>query len=330
MYHPSLARPDQLWHASFGQWFTRIQERLEEWLFTTRDSSSLSERIPFHELMFQCLTLRLNRPSPRCPAPTRKMRRKTLQASIALIKEFDTIDRMGKLFMMWHAAFFIVESGVCLLASILTELNFEFNYRSSSHLERQDVTVLICCIRRIPSLLRKMSRRWAEIGPHASALETVSHPILERLEQWSNGAVIWNNNFDALKQKLMLCSVFPPFPSPVESYVDTAEPATSTRVDSLPPPTYGNPLVTGIDHPHFEPTVVPHSSTAGMSIDVDWALPEWNFDPCTEITSDQHGFGVGDESRWDFSGVDYEQILAAMLEGDSDLMLNDVMSSSYC
>ncbi|KIX09034.1 uncharacterized protein Z518_00112 [Rhinocladiella mackenziei CBS 650.93] len=185
MYHPHLARNDQLWKDTFDEWFIGIQNRVDEWLLTTRKS---------------CLTLRLNRPSPRYPTPTRRMQRKTLQSSIALIREFNTIDRMGKLFIIWHAAFFIVESGVCLMASILTELESECTHRGSSYLGNQDVAILICCMKTFPSLLRKLSRRRKQVTPHASALEAVSYLVLEKLEQWSSGDIVWGTDFETLRR----------------------------------------------------------------------------------------------------------------------------------
>lgn len=163
-----------------------------------------------------------------------EMRKKALKASIDLIKEYSTIDRLGKLFYLWHAAHCLVESGICLLASVLSGM--ECPDRSSSHLRGEDITVLVKYIKTFPVLLWKISRRWPSMAYNASALETVSVSVLEKLQDWATDTLPSNSDLMPLKEKLNQYSRFSPFPSSKEltnnSDLDTMLEGTAVPINS--------------------------------------------------------------------------------------------------
>lgn len=330
--YPSSGLAKALSNEAFSQWFTRIHERLNEWHRMTRQSVNLSERIEFHELMFQVQMLKLNRPSPRCPDPTTEMRTQTFKSSIALLKEFSVIDRLGKLFNIWHAAHCIVEAGICLLASVLSGI--EPRGHNLTDLGGEDITILMKYMKTFPFLLWQVSRRWSNIARHASTLEAISLSVLEKLQQWSNGETIESSEFDVLKQKLKDVALFSPFPPesppgveehalPVvnnggnieevsnmvvyqgiinDSNTTGNELLQSSTSTSIPLDTYHN-----FNHQNLTPDVA--------SLNSSWVSPQPPQRPGSLMYTDPVGIGDGDILRWDFAGMDPEEIFHALLVG---------------
>ncbi|KAH8691390.1 hypothetical protein BGW36DRAFT_465142 [Talaromyces proteolyticus] len=303
MYHPSIATIDTLWGSSFDQWFTRIHERLKEWHQTIRQNIILTERIEFHELLFQCQILRLNRPSPRFPSPTEEMCRTSFQSSLALIKEFSFLDQKGKLFYLWHAAYYLVESGVCLLASIVSGM--EFVGQERTQLGGENITTLITYIPKLPSLLWKVSNRWSDITPHASALESISFTVLEILEQWSVGGTIDGFIFYEIKQKLHKLSVFSPFP------LDLQVPANDfIQHPALGP---GDEFHTVLNDQPTEPDVAVSAFDAAYFIP---SLPDPSLvlQDSSSIFPNAYNGEFGNAPVLDFSATDIEEILTSLSE----------------
>ena len=322
MYYPSLASDNLVWSASFDQSFTRMQERLNDWYQTTRQSINLGEKIEFHELLYRCQVLRLNRPSPRCPNPTTEMRKKTLQASIALIKEFSVLDRIGKLFMLWHAAHFIIEAAICLLASVLTEM--ESAAQDRTHLGGEDVTILTKYIKTFPPLLKKLSRRWPNVEQHASSLDLISLSVLENLDNWSNGGMVWTSEFCALQQRLDQFSPFSAFPSGTQAVADDHH--EMPRVELYP--AVNGSILPGHSGTIFDSSGFQHATAGSASTNAGWVDPQPPVEHSSLIYEDSYGFNDGDVPSWDFSGIDFEEIFAALLDGGEPLMLNDVVGPS--
>ncbi|KEF57713.1 uncharacterized protein A1O9_05631, partial [Exophiala aquamarina CBS 119918] len=183
MYYPTIPFDDIPRDDSFGEWFTRIHQRLENWYQTTHQSINLGEKIEFHELLFQCQIMRLNRPSPRRLTPTQEMRKRALQASIAVLKELGIIERMGKLFNIWHASYFLIEASICILGIVLVGIASRED--APTTLEGEDIPIICRYIQTASVLLRKISRRWPSMGVRASALEAVSRAVVEKLHSWS-------------------------------------------------------------------------------------------------------------------------------------------------
>lgn len=339
LYYPSGLEdsPD----SPFTDWFMHINGRLDDWYKKTRQSVYLSEKIEFHELMYQIQIMRLNRPSPRCPNPTKEMNNRALKSAVALIKEFSIINRLGRLFNIWHAAFVIVESGICLLA--LTLAGIESDGQSLTLLEGEDVTVLMRYIKTLPILLWRVSRRWPNIACHASTIENISLSVLEKLQEWSNGKAVERPSSYALKQRLNQISSFSPsfpgtkFPSegPVLPYgVDNGitERASWHSYDVLQP---------GLTHPTLAPTrdiVYPESndptatmqsySTPGNSeLPIPptgmVSLPSSDPVPRSQDFPDVYDTEGGDLLAPDFDGMDFEEIFAALLDGGQMPLSND-------
>ena len=311
MYYPTLLTQDLPWNNSFEEWFAHVHRRLDMWHQTTRQSINLLERIEFYELLFQSQILRLNRPSPRFPHPSLQMRKKALQASIALIKEFSAVDRVGKLFNIWHAAYYVVEAGICLMATILTGMISPGQVHS--HLEGEEIPILAKYVKTFPSLLGKISRRWPKIAAHASALNEISLAVTEKLQQWSSGATLLGSDLYGLQEMLVQFSKFSPIPSATQmavggetTNVTIVEPYPVIDVNTLP---LENGLV-------LETTGFQAMGTSSAPALVDWAGPYSAAQDGTSVYSDPYGFNGADTLTWDFAGMDSEEILAALLDGE--------------
>ena len=274
----------------------------------TRQSINLTEKIEFHELMFHIQILRLNRPSPRCPNPTREMRKKALKSAIALIKEFSVIDQLRKLFYLWHAAYCIVESGICLLASVL--IGMESTGQDLTHLEGEDVTILMRYIKTFPFLLWKVSRRWSNIAQHAVTLEAIALSVLGVLQRWSSGETIKCSDIYALKEELSQFSLCSPFPL-------RAPPAADDRLEPM-----GNELYLASEataapmaaYPTIDPSDFQVSATEAASFDSSWEGPQSALEHSSLMFPDPVSIDSGDAFAWDFAGINSEEIFAALLE----------------
>ena len=292
MYHPSSIIEHAFLDPVFQQWFPRTKQRLNDWYQMTRQDVNLGEKIEFHELHFQLQRLRLNKTSPRCPSPTVEMQKEALKASVSLIKEYSLIDRLGKLFYLWHAANVLVESGISLLASILTGI--EFRNQTSTHLAGEDVATLEKYIRILPSLLWKISRRWPNIEQHATTLDDLSSLTLAKLKHWSNGNSIESSDLYLLKRRLREISEFSLFPLEEQHLVVATDEIGSSG------------MMSGLEIQHSVASVRPDNSS--------WpdTLPE------TDISSlafpDHIEFGGMDE-LWFCSGLNSEEIFTALLDG---------------
>jgi hypothetical protein len=223
LYYPSWIPEDSLPHASFSELLASLQKRLSEWRDTARDNLTLREKLEFHELHYQMQVLRLNRPSTRCPDPTSEMRKKALGACTSVIRELSVIERLGKLFYLWHAAHSIVEAAICLFASVLTGVELG---PDTTHLMREDVGICTRYIQAAPILLWKIARRWTDVAQHASTLEAVSTKTLKILQRWSDGNSIDQSDVHELRQKLNQISLFSPSP-PGASPATNATPNTA-------------------------------------------------------------------------------------------------------
>ncbi|KAF2165425.1 hypothetical protein M409DRAFT_55823 [Zasmidium cellare ATCC 36951] len=207
MYYPSDSNIGQLSESPLDNWLARTLARLKRWYQTTCESVSLTGQVEFYELLYHVQMLRLNRPSPRCPIPTLEMRQVALVSSVAILREFDIVNRLGKLFYIWHAAHVVVESGICLLSSVLSGMSMNAD---ATLLTQADVAVITKRIESIPVLLRQISRRWSSIAHHASVFEELCPRILQGLNSWSNGELHGNKDDDTLRQRLEDISLFSP------------------------------------------------------------------------------------------------------------------------
>lgn len=252
------------------------------------------------------------------------MQRRALQAAIALIEDFHLSDSTGKLFWLWHAAYFIIEAGVCLMASVLAELETEAAFPGSSHLNPENANTVLCCMQKIPLMLQKVSRRWAKVAHHASALETVSHLVMTQWTQWSDGNTFWNAEIHTIREKLANLSLFSPFSAssiPLTARRETAPAATVL-------PNYVPNFPTG-STPSIQPVAAQYPSMRDPATNLDQMLPLWDYDPTTQNSGEPYGFMANEAFMWDFSGLQDDEILAAMLEGSEELLLDDTVNVNY-
>ncbi|KIW38894.1 uncharacterized protein PV06_08719 [Exophiala oligosperma] len=313
LYYPNLTPDASEVNTSFEYFYTNIQTRLDEWYRAVRQSINLTEKIEFHELLFQGQVLRLNRPSPRCPYPNEEMSKKAIKASIALIKEFTVLQRLGKMFMIWHAAHTAIEAGVYLLSSAL--MGIESEDQDRQHLGGEDIRILIRYIKMFPSLIWKISHRWPSIVPHASQLESISTSVLEYLQQWSDGQDSWRTESTLIKEKLEQMTLFVP-PSSQEQ---------------LPPQTTGISQTLGISS-HLPEQIAPILGPAGVqapgnqeiiSIDRAWVEGQPGLDQTFASFPESYSIDYGDPMTWDFSGIASEEIFAALMYGGQSSDMND-------
>jgi hypothetical protein len=300
MYYPTISSGDISRNVPFSQWFTRIHERMSEWYQTTRQSINLSEKLEFHELLYQCQILRLNRATPRFPSPTKEMRKKTLQASIAVLKELSTIERAGKLFNIWHAGYFALEAAVCIMAIVLT--GFHSQCRDHTSLEGVDIMTLCRYIQNTPSLLRKISRRWPNVARHASALEGLSQAVMEKMQQWLNGEEIEKRELCTLEAQLNQLSLFPPLPSKGEdSVIGDEQTLVPGSFQAMAQPTLSDELHPSLDHVELQLSDLAPAAAGS------WADHQAMMEVSPSIVPDPYAFDGGSGLVWDFE----EDILAA-------------------
>ena len=291
MYHPSSTIGHSLLDPVFQQWLPQTKQRLNDWYQMTRQDVNLGEKIEFHELHFQLQRLRLNRPSPRCPSPTSEMQKEALKASVTLIKEYSLIDRLGKLFYLWHAANVLVESGISLLASILTGI--ECKNQIHTHLAGEDVAILEKYIKTLPSLLWKISRRWSNIAQHATTLDDLSSSTLAKLRHWSNGNNIEGSDLYPLKQKLKDISMFSPFPFEEQHLAEATDEIGSSV------------MMSGLETQQYMASVRPDNSS--------WADTLTGTDT-SSLAFPSYIESGGIDELWLSSGWDSEEIFTALLD----------------
>ncbi|EXJ75641.1 uncharacterized protein A1O5_00148 [Cladophialophora psammophila CBS 110553] len=318
LYYPVFAHQASNADTSFESWYISIQARLEDWYQAIRQSINLTEKIEFHELLFQIQVLRLNRPSPRCPTPTKEMRKRAVKASIALIKEYTVLDRLGKMFMLWHAAHCVVEAGVYLLSSVLTGI--ESKSQDRRHLGGEDVNILARYVKTFPSLIWKISRRWPSVMPYASAMDAISVSVLENLHQWSDGQDSWSSDFVSLKQRLDQLTLFSPTPSK-EQAPRSYSPQTGEIDQYQGLPTFSH--LPGQSYTISESSSFQLSTNRELSsINSGWLGSQPGPEQSVPFVPESYTLEYGDPMAWDFSGIDSEEIFAALLEqGQSDILM---------
>jgi hypothetical protein len=306
LYYPLLGSDTAV---PFQSWYDSTQERLDAWYQTVKQSVTLTEKIEFHELLFQIQVLRLNRPSPRCGRPSSAMRKKGLKSCITLIKEFHVLDRLGKMFMLWHAAHCIVEAGVYLLAFILQSI--ETADRRQQHLDGEEISILVRYVTHFKGLLSNLSRRWPSVGEHASALSGMSASVLSLLDQWSDRDGPSSGDCAALLQELqdkwnMISTV--PTPDEYSRY-----PQEGGSYDQS---IHARNLANGADGPTLNAIPLQHHEMVGSS-SLNWATDNSTiFDSSFPAAAESYALNYNDPMAWDFSGLDSEEIFAAMLDFD--------------
>ncbi|KUJ13384.1 uncharacterized protein LY89DRAFT_157763 [Mollisia scopiformis] len=231
-----------------------------------------------------------------------EMRKKALKASIALIKELSVIDRLGKLFYLWHATYCLVEAGICLLVSMVTAM--ESSRQEQTHLEGEDISILTRYLKTLPLLLEKILRRWVNITQHASAMGALSLSVSEKLHQWASGHIIESSGLDALKETFSQSSRFSPFSL-------NLPPAEEGRIETvghelLPAPGY---IPTGFSEIGVLPMGAQSFSPGSLVLDSE-------LDNSFSMLPDIYGFDNGDSLMWNFAGMDYEEVFAGLLEGE--------------
>lgn len=306
MYYPTITFDDIPRDDSFSEWFTGIHQRLDEWYQTTRKSINLGEKIEFHELLFQCQILRLNRPSPRCLTPTQEMRKRALQASIAVLKELGIIERMGKLFNIWHASYYLIEAGICILGIVLTGIESQRDTHTT--LDGEEIPILSRYIQTAPVLLRKISRRWPSMAVRASALEAISRAVIEKLHLWSKSDLMEHVDLGTLKEQLNRFSLFSPLPLgadvSISNYVPSMTPESYTAMASMVVPQA--PKI----QPPFDPLGL-QIPDVDMASNSDWTFTQSMQDHTSSIVPNPYDFDGDNDLLWDFDGIDTEEILAA-------------------
>lgn len=307
MYYPSIPFDDIPRDHSFTNWFAGLQQRLDEWYQKTRQSINLGEKIEFHELLFQCQVMRLNRPSPCYQSPTNEMRKRALQASIAVLKELGIIERTGKLFNIWHAAYYLIEAVICLLGTVLMGMGAQRDTHTT--LDGEDIPILCRYVQTAPALLKKISRRWPNIGVHASAIEALSRAVIDALHLWSKSDSVDHVEIATLKSQLNRFSLFSPVPKeteiPPQNYLRSGTPDLYTAESGIQMPATFNPPFERRDLQVTDATAPPNN---------DWTFSNSVEDQGSSAIPDPYEFDMGSDLLWDFDGIDTEEILAAFLE----------------
>lgn len=314
LYYPSTTTTSTMSSDDLDTWHTSIRSRLAAWHQATRQSVALAETLEFAEIHFHMQRLRLSRPSPRRPCPTPTQQSECLAAAVAVLRAFDVIARLGKLFYIWHAAHCVVEAATCLCAVILTAVSpseartqiSAARTTSEARTQREeivsvsDVPILTRHLKTFPGILWKMARRWPAVAHHASALENISQAVVDKLQLWAaDPQADPTEGTAALKQKLKEMSLFSPFSEePTVEVEQTGGTVENTPADiNMTAPFDANWTL-----PPLSPNEVLVSTTSTSTSTT-------MVDPTTGFTDDS----VLD---WDFAGVGFEEIFAALIQAN--------------
>ncbi|KIH87806.1 hypothetical protein SPBR_04710 [Sporothrix brasiliensis 5110] len=281
-------------------WHADIRARLSAWHQATRQSVALAETLEFADILFHMQRLRLSRPSPRRPCLSPALQSECLAASVAVLRAFDVIARLGKLFYIWHAAHCVVE------AAIYTGV-----------VKKDDVPILTRHLKTFPGNLWKVARRWPAITHHAAALEAISQAVVDRLQrQWvthTTPEADMAETVAALKQKLKDMSLFSPFPedattAALEAITDTPPLSASTSASTSTDVNMTAPFDANWALPPLSPgQMLPVQSLSTASVSSNTAV-----DPGSNAAT------MDDDSilDWDFAGVGFEEIFAALIQAN--------------
>ncbi|CAK7199565.1 hypothetical protein SEUCBS139899_002246 [Sporothrix eucalyptigena] len=306
-------------------WHTDICRRLSAWHQATRQSVTLSEKIEFAEIHYHMQRLRLSRPSPRRPVPSSALQQECLAAAVAVLREFDVIARLGKLFYIWHAAHCVVEAGVCLLGVCITatespseasqdQRGTTSEARTESVVSPSDVPILSRHLKMFPGILWKIARRWPAVAHHAAALESISLAVVEKLQQWVSPQSTTrepspSTSTAALKQKLKDMSLISPFPMDEDTARAQEDEQRLRR----------NDFVAGMD-------AVENVTDADITapFDANWALPPLSpgqvlaFSSSATLVDGAPSSADDAVLDWDFAGVGFEEIFAALIQANHE------------
>ena len=340
MYYPTVAHNSAVADETFHDWYDDAHQRLEEWheSFKSHQTMDLANKIEFYEIMYQAQVFRLNRSSPRYPHPTLGMRRKAINAAIALIREYDLMQRLGKFFYIWHGTHYLVEYGASLLELILSGL--EHSGQTETHLDGLDVTILSRTITFVPQLLRKVSRRWPDIQRYASAIEEITLPVHHKLDEWARGhsgnvsddmptqqirrklnrfllfstpsitdapaianleGTSRNNNFDILL-------------AAAQGYTATHDPSLIHQ-DMMRNTEYMLPQPTCLQMAPSQSDTTPLISSLDTSLTPSQQLSQAYDQSDLYADPGSMGSGASDGFYWNMAGLNSEEIFAAFLEG---------------
>ncbi|CAK7209948.1 hypothetical protein SBRCBS47491_000618 [Sporothrix bragantina] len=321
--------------SALSTWDSEIRVRLAAWHQATRQSVSLSEKLEFAEIHYHMQRLRLSRPSPRRPVPLPEQQKECLAAAVAVLREFDVIARLGKLFYIWHAAHCVVEAGICLLAVAIeastassnTSITATSEVRTTEIMSVGDVPILTRHLKTFPGILWKIARRWPAIVHHAATLESLSTAVAERLQQWAAGTLTATTSTSsspgtsaaAIKQKLKDMSLFSPFPMDAEAARRAQE--ELSRLQSLRGLGTVNSADSAADVNTAQTTVTDADITAPF--DANWALPPLSpgqvlafSSSATLVDGTVTAASTDDVLDWDFAGVGFEEIFAALIQAN--------------
>jgi hypothetical protein len=265
------------------------------------------------------------------------MRRKATNAAIALIREYAQMQRLGKFFYIWHGIHYLVEYGVSLLELILSGL--EYAGQTETHLDGLDITSLTRTIRTVPQLLRKVSSRWPDIRRYASAIEEITTPVHQKLNEWAMGHSVNVTDTDlATQQTRRKLNRFLLFSTPsateaptmsnfgetsrtndfsvaaAEAYSTICDPSLSQR-DIIGDTEYTLSQTANLQMASIQSGTAPIISP----LDTGWS-PNQHFNPAydqSELYADSGSIGSGgsDGLFCDMAGVNFEEIFEAFLEG---------------
>lgn len=195
--HPSRATDVNLEGRTEREWLEAAQHRVEEWRLAT-ESREIADKVQFRDIMCQLATIRLNRVSPQSPHPDLTMRRKSIFACMAMVREYATSLRLGNLFYIFHAYWHLFEVTVVLLEAIHTGLDLIIQ-RQESWLGLSDSVAIMRTMKTIPYVLRGIATRWPQIQQAVKDLEATIDPALRKVQEWMDGSIISKADAQELK-----------------------------------------------------------------------------------------------------------------------------------
>ncbi|RDL41628.1 uncharacterized protein BP5553_01607 [Venustampulla echinocandica] len=330
MHHPNVGYDDAVSVQTFPEWFSNIHDRLDSWYHSVREDTEVSDKIQFYEIHYRTQVFRLNTLSARCPAPTFEMRTKALKSALMLIKDLYAMQRLGKLFYVFHYSHYVVEFGLSLLETITA--GAEDIGKRPTHLDNIDVALLTGAVRSIPALLQQLSYRWPPLQQTASTFDSLSAPILQSLERYSEGDHLGYITTPSVKLRIRHLLMGSFLTNSVhEPLVDTEQQDGSVFVPDNIETLFAVPpllLPDGEAIFHMQQQVPINNSL--VAIDPNQALPSQIFDRSWSIDNAfQHGYNqtypntdlgtagsVTDENFfWDIAGLNTDDIFTALLEG---------------
>ncbi|KAK4941192.1 hypothetical protein LTR10_018865 [Elasticomyces elasticus] len=161
------------------EWMDDVLVRVTNWHRKATTDFAPEDKIESRDVHLNFLKGRLHRPTPRNPFPSHASRLQCIDAALQISQDYRSQKRRGRLYYPWFAVHILFEAAVVMLDTAWSCLDW-----LSTEL---DLGPVISGIRSFPPVLMDVAVLWPAAGQCANAIETLSKPVLDRLETVAAG-----------------------------------------------------------------------------------------------------------------------------------------------